>query len=464
MRRPTLLITGALLGLLTLAAWPSATQARTQSELWLIYDTRPDLQAVFEPVTGEVRDSVRARHPDMTNLQEWARLWGYQEYPVRLSDYGPPVDIARYRQALARIYWERTDLQAIFDANTWRIKDSARDKHGDLANLEEWARNWGYQEYPGALFPNMPANAILADSRASSGNAPVPPIVIETEEESDIILIDNSPDPFYDTEGALPRLQAGAKFPFDKISANSVLVIDDETHDVLLARNSKTVWPIASITKLMNAMVVLDRKVSFDKVMRIESSDVVGGVRLRVPDRSRLTVRDLFYATLVSSANDAAMTLSRSTGMSQDEFVRAMNAKAAAIGLKNTQFADPTGLELGNVSTARDVAKLLTYALDNYYWIRAATTTDEYSFTTVDGYKHEIDTTNKLLADENNGLYVLGGKTGYLIESQWNLVFRVKDSRGKPVTAVILGADYKSWVFAEADRAVRWVWDNYDWP
>ena len=84
--------------------------------------------------------------------------------------------------------------------------------------------------------------------------------------------------------------------------------------------------------------------------------------------------------------------------------------------------------------------------------------------TTAEGEVRHLTHTNRLLTDESNGLYVLGGKTGYLIEAQWNLALKVKDRHNRPVIAVTLGSDAQDWVFSETKRAVAWVWNSYTWP
>ena len=107
------------------------------------------------------------------------------------------------------------------------------------------------------------------------------------------------------------------------------------------------------------------------------------------------------YATLVASANDAAHALSRTTGLSKEQFVAKMNEKAKEIGMENTNFIDPTGIEVDNNSTAQDIVKMLDYALDNYYMIRKLTTTSEKRISTMAGEIKRLENTNKLLIDPN---------------------------------------------------------------
>jgi D-alanyl-D-alanine endopeptidase (penicillin-binding protein 7) len=420
---------------------PTTAVSIGQSALANVYAVRPDLQKIFRPDSWEIRTEQKARYP-FTDLEDWAEQYGYLEYPKRLADYAPALELDDYRRTLAAIYWTRSDLQAIFRPDSWELWDTAKATHGDLADLEGWAEQWGYREYPGLLSTVAPSGALnIADS------------------PSDPLRVDLN-----GADQTGPTLRAGATFPFSDVTTEALLVVDTASGDILLARNSKMIWPVASITKLMTAMVVLDRQVPLSKVMTLTQEDSVGGAMLRVDRGHRLTVEQLFYATLVASANDAAHCLARSTGLSLNQFIQAMNDKARAIGLNSTNFADPTGLETDNVSNARDTAKLLSYALDNYYLIRKTTSTAEYELVTLDGGRRDLTNTNELLTEEGNGLYVLGGKTGYLNESRWNLAVKAMDWRGKPLIAVGFGGDSRYRLATDMEKALDWSWSHYDWP
>ncbi|MBN1584868.1 D-alanyl-D-alanine carboxypeptidase [Candidatus Uhrbacteria bacterium] len=439
--------------------FPFLSQAAPTEELRDVYHERPDLQAVFRDTDWRIRDTQTAKH-DLTDLEDWAKKWGYGEYPERLRDYSPGSEYLACREVLKNIYNQRTDLQKIFDPSTWNIRPAA-DTH-QLTDLEDWARKWGYGEYPSDLYFYSPDDIAEKDVPAPSDTDET---ADRTAPETTAGKIDPlSPLDLPGANGRGPTMKAGASFPFSLVTADSLLVADAASGEVLLSKNSLAQWPIASITKLMTAMVVLDSGIPLNRVMTLETQDEVGGARLRMDVGSRLTVQNLLYATLIGSANNTAHALARSTGLSIPEFVAEMNRKAEEIGLTETAFADPTGLELDNVSNAREVAVMLAYAMDNYHEIRRAASTSKQTVMSMDGEIRELEHTNKLLTDPNNGLYVLGGKTGYLIESQWNLALKVRDHRKRPVIAVIFGSDAQNWVFSETERAVTWVWDNYVWP
>jgi D-alanyl-D-alanine endopeptidase (penicillin-binding protein 7) len=259
-----------------------------------------------------------------------------------------------------------------------------------------------------------------------------------------------------------PVLREGAQFDFTKLTADAVFVVDVASREVLLARNSRDVRTMASITKLMTAAVALDHDLSFAGKVTMAKEDDVGGARLQAAAGTRLSTADLFYAMLVGSANNAANAVARSTGLSTADFVAAMNDKAAAIGLVSTHFVDTSGMDPANVSTAEEIGALALEVFEKYYYIRRSASTAKYTMVLA-GQKHTIKNTNELLTDDNNGLIVTGGKTGYLEESQWNLAVKMMDYRGKTIVVVVLGSDSKQDVFRDASTAGKWVWNNYRW-
>jgi D-alanyl-D-alanine endopeptidase (penicillin-binding protein 7) len=340
--------------------------------------------------------------------------------------------------ALRSVYERRSDLQAVFEVDDWKSKAVAA--AGDMESLEDWARRYGWQEHPEELHEFSPDFKVADDPRDDLGYPNIGGVNLSRS----------------------PKLVDGAAFNFNNVTADKVLVIDVASRDTLLARRADDSHPLASLSKLMTAKVVLDAGVDMWATNTIQSVDEVGGARLRVPVGSSLCVRHLFDAALIGSANNAANALARSTGMTISDFVAAMNKQAASMRLVSTRFVDPTGIEVGNVSTAVDVARM-THDLFSEYEIRRATTTVKVAIP-VSGETHTITNTDGLLTDPNNGLYVLGGKTGYLIESGWNLAVKLRDYRNKEIIVVVLGSDTQNWSFRDAAYIARWVWSNYRWP
>ncbi|MDD5251547.1 MAG: serine hydrolase [Patescibacteria group bacterium] len=331
--------------------------------------------------------------------------------------------------ALRGVYERRADLRSLFRAADWSAVSSP--KTAGMSNLFDWARQYGWQEYPDQLKEYSP----------TYGSA----VAVATKKPG-------------------PTLVPGARFNFAALTADAVLVIDDASGEVLLSHNSQKTHPIASLTKLMTAMVALDHGLNFNASSALNQDDTVGGAMLRINRGVPLTVRDLFNAMLVGSANDAAHAIARQCGLNESSFIAAMNDKARLLGLASAKFADPTGLDVGNVATATDAAALLRFALGDYGEIRRSASSASYDIVLSDTERHHLTNTNALLTDNTNGLYVFGGKTGYLIEAGWNLAVRMQDWRQRPVTVVIFGAHNKTLVFNEAAKAARWVWTNYRWP
>ncbi|MBU1075188.1 serine hydrolase [Patescibacteria group bacterium] len=264
----------------------------------------------------------------------------------------------------------------------------------------------------------------------------------------------------FETTGVLdePVKITGAGDP--SIQAETAIAIDERTGKVLYELNADKEWWIASLTKMMTALVFLETEPDFDEVFAYSSEDNAIGGKLYVSDGETMTVRDLFYSMLVGSANNAANAIARSTGMTRDEFVAAMNKKAADLGLANTVFGDPSGLSLDNRSTVTDYAKFMQTVTDRFE-ILQATTAPAYSFTTINvGSVHNIKNTNKLL---DSGYYFLSCKTGYLDESKYNFASRVKNEDGDEIITVVLGTDSDWARWQETSELIDWIFANYQW-
>jgi D-alanyl-D-alanine carboxypeptidase len=167
---------------------------------------------------------------------------------------------------------------------------------------------------------------------------------------------------------------------------------------------------------------------------------------------------------LVGSVNNAAMALARSTGLTNEAFIAKMNVKAGELGLKNTIFSDPTGLLPENQSTARDVAKLLAKAMESEE-IKKAVVQKRYIFSPVGSRKtYYVKSTNELLwSFINEAPYTfIGGKTGYIEESGYNLAVEVERG-GHRVVIVVLGSASAEDRFKEIKGLADWTFENYQW-
>lgn len=268
-------------------------------------------------------------------------------------------------------------------------------------------------------------------------------------------------------ENGLPRnLNLPVKKPAVgnlEISAASSAVIDCKSDAVLFGKQKDQIWPIASITKLAAALVFLEHNPGWDAIYQIKAGDKQEGGRIYLFTGEKVKVKDLFYFSLVGSDNTAAMALVRSTGLSDEEFINKMNEKARALGLKNTHFDDPVGLSAGNVSTAKEIAALARVAFaDND--ISAASLTKAYEFETLEGRKKKINNTDGLLdIFPQNGIKILGGKTGYIEASGYCFVGKFADHSGNEIISVVLGADSYNARFNQTKEMVEWVYENYQW-
>lgn len=247
---------------------------------------------------------------------------------------------------------------------------------------------------------------------------------------------------------------------FGDINAVAAIAIDDSTGVTLYEKNTDTVRSIASLTKLMTAYVLLQNNVSFDRVVTYHSQyDRIGG-GLHVSEGETLTMGNLLYGMVVGSANNAAVALMNHAGYTQADFIQLMDAEAKTLGLNQTSFADPSGLEVGNQSTVADYAKFLRTAWDNDM-LTALSTTKYYSFSTINTKVfHDFNNTNSLL--RTSSLDITGSKTGYIDEALYCLALKAKEGNHEVIT-VVLGSPTSSARFNESERLMQWAFKNYHW-
>ncbi len=238
------------------------------------------------------------------------------------------------------------------------------------------------------------------------------------------------------------------------LRSKAAVVLDTKKGEVLFEKNIEQEFPIASLTKLMSALVFLNTHPDLDDIVTITIADANGRGKSQLRVGEMFTLGDLLHASLMSSSNRATKALARVSGLSPLEFVAFMNRKAKELGLENTFFCEPTGLDENNRSTALDCAKLLYFALQDSVIasISGKTTYDVVSLNP-GRRRHRIRSTNKLLFSSLN---VRGGKTGYNGASGWCLGTLVEGEEGKEMVAVILGAPTKHTRFKEIRSIVEW--------
>ena len=249
------------------------------------------------------------------------------------------------------------------------------------------------------------------------------------------------------------RLPAVTPYGIPRLNVKAAYVIDATSGRVLFTKNPEQVLPIASLTKLVTAMVFLQTEPDWDRVIEMTPEDIRNSSKTRIRSREEISVRDLFHASLMSSDNAATKALVRTCGVPYIDFITRMNMLCDSLGLAGTHFVEPTGLSERNVSTASDMAKILNHATQNDV-VGAITQKTEYKF--VSNRKlHQLINTNRLL--RGSQWTVTGGKTGFIRESGYCLVTNVKAPSGADITAVVLGAPSNALRFAEARRILDWT-------
>lgn len=244
-----------------------------------------------------------------------------------------------------------------------------------------------------------------------------------------------------------------------KISAESAAVLDWDSDTVLWQKNANEQRSIASITKLMTALVFLDYNPGWKTEVVMIEEDELGGVAPNIMRGERVTAEDLFYVSLIASDNNAISAMVRSTGMSNEKFVERMNQKVQSLGLNNTQFVGVTGLKDNNKSTALDVLKLAKAAFSNRY-IKDATKRKNYIFEDLDGKSHKVFSTNRLL---NSYLNVEAGKTGHITASGFCLVSQISGNNDQNIIGVVLGSQTNDHRFQDLKILSAWTLENFVW-
>lgn len=239
------------------------------------------------------------------------------------------------------------------------------------------------------------------------------------------------------------------------VRSTAALVIDRADGRTLYAKNIDAVVPIASITKLMTAMVVLDAQLDLREGITISDDDIDmvkhTGSRLRIG--TVLERDDLLRLALMASENRAASALGRSYPGGIHAFVSAMNGKARELGMVRTRFVDSSGLSSDNVSTAEDLAKMVT-AAHRYPLIQEYTTSTGHVVRTGDGRVLAFRNTNGLVKD--NAWHIDVSKTGYISEAGRCVVMHARIA-AKPMIIVLLDSWGKYTRIADANRIKRWV-------
>ena len=241
------------------------------------------------------------------------------------------------------------------------------------------------------------------------------------------------------------------------LKSGVAFVLDQDTNEVLFNKNSQAVLPIASITKLMTAMVVTEAHLPMDETLTITQDDVdtEKGSSSRLKVGTQLTRGEMLHLALMSSENRAANSLGRHFPGGLSAFVSAMNAKAKQLGMNDTRYVEPTGLSSQNQSSARDLAALVKAAY-HVPVIRELSTSPEYQVA-VGSRQMQFHTTNRLVLNPSWDIGVQ--KTGYITEAGQCLVMQAQLA-GRKLIMVLLDSAGKYSRIGDAERIRKWLMAN----
>lgn len=252
--------------------------------------------------------------------------------------------------------------------------------------------------------------------------------------------------------------------PFEMrgVAAETVLIKDITTGEVLFGNNEYTPRSLASITKLMSGLV-LEEYISDWNAVALSPSDTIFDSHIYAYDSTSL--EEWFRIALIGSSNRAMLTLVDGSGHTREEFVSRMNQKAFELGMTDTYFTEPTGIDPGNVSTASDIALLLVEALRHEHIVASLGIHSIDHRSSVTEKTTTIRNTNWLLTQwvKNEFAESVIGKTGYIVESKYNFAGKFSKSPERQVLVVVLGSENETTRFTDASTLAEWAFANYEW-
>ncbi|MFT7183722.1 MAG: D-alanyl-D-alanine carboxypeptidase (penicillin-binding protein 5/6) [Oceanicoccus sp.] len=239
-------------------------------------------------------------------------------------------------------------------------------------------------------------------------------------------------------------------------TAESILMMDVESHSSLFARGEHIQRPIASITKLMTAYIILEENDPNAIVTVSANAASTIGSSMQLVSGEQITVKDLLRGLLINSGNDAAYALAEYNAGSVSAFVEKMNERADLLGMINTKYENPTGLDAsGAYSSAHDQALLATHLLGDDS-IRIITSLSSLELTSTSGVTHQLTSTNLLLGQ----MGIKGLKTGRTANAGECLITLAEGANGQEVITVVLGSQNR---FGDTKILVDWVFNAFSW-
>jgi D-alanyl-D-alanine endopeptidase (penicillin-binding protein 7) len=237
------------------------------------------------------------------------------------------------------------------------------------------------------------------------------------------------------------------------VRAAAAIIFNPVSGQILYEENSQDKRSIASITKVMTALVYLEDNPDLSAPIAIERSDVYAASTTYLKAKDQITAGELLHLLLIASDNAAARALARNSHGGTAPFIERMNEKAIELGLQNTTFADPSGLNANNVSSAFDLSHLITFAASDER-IASIMRTPTYTVTT-NRRQIPIHSTNQLVL--KGDVEVMGGKTGFISKSGYCLATLLRLPTGNPIAVVVLGARSNNGRFWETRHLFSWL-------
>jgi len=245
-------------------------------------------------------------------------------------------------------------------------------------------------------------------------------------------------------------------------TAKSVFLFDLTANKIVFVKEPDVMVPLASLTKLMTALVLYEKGVPENEWVEFKAGDKRNGNIPYLIPGEEIQKKDLWNLMLMASSNDAVMALVRTSGFIEEEFVKSMNQKARQLGLRRLSFADPTGLNPANTGSAREITALARVAL-SVPKIRETLQKSQYVFTPRGKTKRKAVATNLLLNSfiNQDPYEMIGGKTGYVEESRYNMVFAVRQkSDNRQLMGALLGSETSEDRSQEVKGLIYWGFEK----
>lgn len=255
-------------------------------------------------------------------------------------------------------------------------------------------------------------------------------------------------------ESKAQQVEAQAMVAGPLLSSQSALILNNRTGEVLYQKNANRVMPIASISKVMSAMVILDAHLDMSEPITITADEIdrLKGTGSRLAIGTTLPRSELLHLSLMSSENRATHALGRTYPGGMGAFVAAMNAKAQSLGMYSSRFYEPTGLDFRNVSTAHDLSRMVA-AASKYPLIRSNSTSNYGSVLTVNG-RQNYKNSNALVREGAWNIEMQ--KTGYIREAGRSMVVKA-NVQNQPITIVLLNSPSSTTRVNDARRIESWM-------